>query len=101
MSDTMLENANIVNKHEENIVLRKRGRPKKTENKEERIKQYNKKIIEEKGEAYNKMKNNITKYNERCRKSYQILRNMLEEYSENIPEKYREDVLKLFTVQSE
>ncbi len=108
----MSENINIneVVNNESNRILvpRKKGRPKvvadKKEYKKEYTKQYTKKIIEEKGEVYERLKNNIGKYNERCRKSYQILKKMYEDKEQNIKPEYMEEIIKLFntvvTVQS-
>jgi hypothetical protein len=97
IQDTIQQERNI-------IIPRKKGRPKIHENKQEYIKEYHKKLIKDKGEAYLKKKETTRQYSERCRKAYSLLKSMYEDKEQNIKPEYMEEIIKLFntvvTVQS-
>ncbi len=79
---------------------RRPGRPKTGFNRadymKDYMKDYNKKTLEEKGETYEKVKTNIYEYNARCRKAYQVLRDLKNDTDILIPDKYKEKIDDIF-----
>ncbi len=79
---------------------RGRGRPKTGFNRnsymKDYMKDYSKKIIEEKGESYDNIKVNISEYNTRCRKAYQLLRDLKNDSDILIPDKYKDKIEDIF-----
>jgi hypothetical protein len=79
---------------------RRPGRPRTGFNKNEYMKEYskeyNKKTLEEKGEAYDNVKIKITEYNTRCRKAYQVLRDLKNDTDILIPDKYKDKIEDIF-----
>ena len=76
----------------ENPQKRRPGRPRTGFNKKE----YNKKVLEEKGDSYEKVKNNIYEYNKRCKNAYQLLKELRSNDKVVIPEEYKEKLELIF-----
>ncbi len=84
----------------ETVIKRGRGRPKTGFNKKEYVKEYmkkrNKKVLEEKGEEYEKSKIRNNEYNDRCREAYKILRDLKDLKDRVIPQEDFDKIQKLF-----
>ncbi len=98
---------NELSEQVETVIKRGRGRPKTGFDKKEYVKEYtkkrNKKVLEEKGEDYEKSKIRITEYNARCREAYKILRDLknMKDLKDRIPQEEFNKIIKLFDFKEE
>lgn len=96
---SQIEVENIEN---ETLQKKSRGRPKtgfnRVEYNKEYMKEYNKKVNTEKNDAYKENKLRIKEYNDRCRKAYQIMREINKDPENGLKAEYIKMINTIFSI---